>query len=68
MRGKAQGLTAKASTMEAMIRSRAAVRSRLRAGLSVEEEGVSPRKQVGDAVSVLRMEGRGYKGAYEDEL
>ena len=67
MRGQARGLTS--LRVEAMVRSRAAVRSRLRHGLSgVDEEGVSPRKQVGDAESMLRMVGRGNSKDYEDEL
>ena len=67
MRGKAQGLTAASATsLGAMIRSRAAVRSRLSLGL--DTEGVSPRKQVGDAESVLGMIGRGNSKDYEDEL
>ena len=31
-------------------------------------DGVSPRKQVGDAVSALGMVGRGNSKDYEDEL
>ena len=66
MRGKTQGLTASKS-LGAMVRSRAAVRSRLSLGLD-KGEGVSPRKQVGDAESALGMIGRGNSKDYEDEL